>query len=372
MNFLHSIDFDIKSRGELPHRIRLNLESFQKSYPEFTHIIYNMEDGRNFIKSNFHNNTIEAFDKIIPLAYKADLLRYCLLYKMGGLYSDLSLNHFFSLPLDDKNKMYVFRDAFSAAPWIVSNSFIYSPAGDNLYIKVINQIIENVLGNYYGHNPLCPTGPNLFGRMLAQHADLSRLLCGEVVRINRTAHHCYGFLDHLGDLVAVNAKRGAGLASLGGNNDDYNQHYRQRNIYKHSSGRKTWTLEELQNRGFVKQINVLNSKPDVMIFGPYVTLGPGSYCATYFLDDNSVESVRNVGVHVDVCAECGNRSIQCTPTLFQSAPEGGVLVSVDFELPKMTPDVEVRLFSSSGLAISEQALEIIEKVTSVSRGAENL
>jgi hypothetical protein len=38
----------------------------------------------------------------------------------------------------------------------------------------------------------------------------------------------------------------------------------------------------------------------------------------------------------------------------------------------MTPDVEVRLFSSSGLAISEQALEIIEKVTSVSRGAENL
>ena len=48
---------------------------------------------------NFSERALKAYKKIIPGAYKADLFRYCFLYKYGGCYSDIG--HVMLKPFDE-------------------------------------------------------------------------------------------------------------------------------------------------------------------------------------------------------------------------------------------------------------------------------
>ena len=42
-----------------------------------------------FIKNNFPKKIYDAYCRILPGAYKADLWRYCILYIYGGVYVDI-------------------------------------------------------------------------------------------------------------------------------------------------------------------------------------------------------------------------------------------------------------------------------------------
>ena len=78
----------------LPFQIKRNIESLIHFHPSHTHKIYSDEDLRCFINLRFDKEVIKAYDNLRPLAYKADLGRYCLLYENGGLYADLSVCFF--------------------------------------------------------------------------------------------------------------------------------------------------------------------------------------------------------------------------------------------------------------------------------------
>jgi hypothetical protein len=81
----------------LPFQIKRNIESLIHFHPSHTHKIYSDEELRCFINLRFGKEVIKAYDNLRPLAYKADLGRYCLLYENGGLYADLSVCFFSSL-----------------------------------------------------------------------------------------------------------------------------------------------------------------------------------------------------------------------------------------------------------------------------------
>ena len=51
--------------------------------------LYNDADCRAFIRSAFPPDVVAAYDRLIPTAFKADLWRYCILYKYGGVYLDI-------------------------------------------------------------------------------------------------------------------------------------------------------------------------------------------------------------------------------------------------------------------------------------------
>ena len=51
--------------------------------------LYNDADCRAFIRSEFPPDVVAAYDRLIPTAFKADLWRYCVLYKFGGVYLDI-------------------------------------------------------------------------------------------------------------------------------------------------------------------------------------------------------------------------------------------------------------------------------------------
>lgn len=146
--------------------------------PNFTIRYYSDKDSREFIKNNFNKDIINAYDKLIPGAYKADLFRYCILYKNGGVYSDLT--HQILKPLKDfidfeKDKLYLVDDlehykinGYGSSKGI-QISFIASRPGNDIFLKAIQRIVKNVNEEYYGYNPLYPTGPVLFYNLLKDY-----------------------------------------------------------------------------------------------------------------------------------------------------------------------------------------------------------
>jgi len=53
------------------------------------HYLFNDADCRSFIENEYPLDVVYAYDQLIPTAFKADLWRYCILYKYGGVYLDI-------------------------------------------------------------------------------------------------------------------------------------------------------------------------------------------------------------------------------------------------------------------------------------------
>ena len=149
-----------------------------KLNPDFNIMYYSDKDSRDFIKNNFDDEILMAYDKLIPGAYKADLFRYCILYVNGGIYSDLTQR--FTLPFDEfidlkNDKLYLVRDIDhykvngDGLSKGIQISFMATHPGNDIFLKALERIVENVDSKYYGENPLYPTGPSLFYDILKDY-----------------------------------------------------------------------------------------------------------------------------------------------------------------------------------------------------------
>ena len=68
--------------------VRENL-IFNRVGVDCIHYLYNDDDCRAFIQKEYPPDVLFAYDRLIPTAFKADLWRYCVLYKYGGVYLDV-------------------------------------------------------------------------------------------------------------------------------------------------------------------------------------------------------------------------------------------------------------------------------------------
>jgi len=193
---------------KLPPKMKECVDRLKAQNPEFTHHLYDDEDCRNFIKTNFESDVLEAYDNLIPTAYKADLWRYCVLYKQGGIYLDIkfkSENGFKLIELTDKEYFVLDRPFFTNMLSLsqelklindpnyyskiyndidsnfwkskdigLYNAIMVCKPNNSILLECINQIISNVKNKYYGYNPLYPTGPGLLGEKYFKH-DYSKI-----------------------------------------------------------------------------------------------------------------------------------------------------------------------------------------------------
>jgi len=183
--------------NDLPPKMRECVNRLKAANPEFEYHLYDENDCREFIRTNFESDVIDAFDSLIPLSYKSDLWRYCILYKNGGIYLDIKFEpvngfkfiscvnkeHFSmerpyadeNIKLEDELKIInnenYYENIYNKIDtnlWknkkigILSGMIIVKPNNPILF-ECIEQIIKNVKNKYYGHNPLYPTGPGLLG-----------------------------------------------------------------------------------------------------------------------------------------------------------------------------------------------------------------
>lgn len=76
---------------KLPEYAQKNADLLKKLNPDYKYELYDDNDCRKFLLDNFGKNYVNAFDALIPGAYKCDFWRYAILYVKGGVYIDIDL-----------------------------------------------------------------------------------------------------------------------------------------------------------------------------------------------------------------------------------------------------------------------------------------
>jgi mannosyltransferase OCH1-like enzyme len=161
---------------DLPPKMRERVEILKQQNPRFEHHLFDNADCREFIKNHFSQEILEAYDSLIPGAYKADLWRLCVIYINGGIYMDIKfkcVNGFRLIELTENNHFVIDR----IPPLTIYNALIASKKENPFILMAIHKIVENVKNKYYGSTPLSPTGPEMLGNLilnkkLAVNADL--------------------------------------------------------------------------------------------------------------------------------------------------------------------------------------------------------
>ena len=153
---------------DLPPKMKERVEDLKSCNPRFEHHLYDDNDCREFIKNNYPSDVLNAYDRLVPGAYKADLWRCCILYKYGGIYMDIKLkciNGFKLIELTESEHFVKDR----VPPLSIYNALMVSPKGNHLLWKAICRIIINVNNRIYGKNPLDPTGPLMLGKIILRN-----------------------------------------------------------------------------------------------------------------------------------------------------------------------------------------------------------
>lgn len=136
-------------------------QSLLKFNPGYEYYFFNDIECRDFIKNNYNENILNTYDKLYPCAYKADLFRYLIIYKYGGIYIDNKylVRKSFSSFISIHEKNVYTKDIKDN---LLFNSLLISIPNEDNYKLLIENIVNNVKSNFYGKCPLHPTGPRLF------------------------------------------------------------------------------------------------------------------------------------------------------------------------------------------------------------------
>ena len=154
----------------VPEKMKENIYKLLKMNPQFDYYLYSDEACLQFIKENFDQDVMNAFNILKPGAYKSDLWRYCILYKKGGMYLDIK--YYSLVPLVNiikENPLIFVRDIPKACRVKMDgiyNAFMVSAPNNNIFKICIDDIVNSCKNRLYKHSPLDITGPCLLGEVV--------------------------------------------------------------------------------------------------------------------------------------------------------------------------------------------------------------
>lgn len=159
----------------IPYEMSRVILKVKEINPEFEYFLFDINKSRQFIESNFDSEILQAYDTLIPFAYKADLWKLCVLYKEGGIYLDTKfepINDFKFINLTEKNHFALDTPSNNG---ISVGLMVVKPNQSELLVA-INQIVNNVKNQFYGNNSLEITGPLLLKSIIKDDIDLKHIL----------------------------------------------------------------------------------------------------------------------------------------------------------------------------------------------------
>lgn len=158
---VHQTWFEHVTLDKYPNMSRL-IESWKQSGWEYK--FYDDDAISEFLSVHFPPEVKEAYDAIIPGAFKADLFRYCALLIYGGVYADMDVmlesnldatisgDIGFMVPMDEPGTPVDQRMCL----W---NGFIASAPGHPFLARVIETVVNNVRNRFTSvdvDSLLCP------------------------------------------------------------------------------------------------------------------------------------------------------------------------------------------------------------------------
>lgn len=205
---------------ELPIYIQQAVETVKTKMLYSEHKIYLNEELKEWILLNYGLEMLKAYEKIIPYAYKADLARYLLLYKIGGWYFDITIRVINGVSVGDDIDFVTFFDfpQYSNVSYACNNAIIYAKKKSIILEDLINKVYFNVKNEYYGKNPLYITGPIQLGKSVAKfESDLS-IISGSFMDLTpgfQNRNRGFVFNDGLLFALHKHGNKGGDLKSLG-------------------------------------------------------------------------------------------------------------------------------------------------------------
>ncbi len=180
-----------KDSTELPPRVANISQQLINSFPAGEYSLWTNKLIENFLRDQFHSEVLDAYQSLIPYAYKSDLARYCLLFHFGGWYFDLGIqiekNYVFEPVGKDLDLIFFWDLGDVMAPWRsfydCMNGIIYSSPGNPILKTAIQMVVENCRNQYYGTDSMCPTGPGVLGRAIAVHGKTDRHYDGHFLQL---------------------------------------------------------------------------------------------------------------------------------------------------------------------------------------------
>jgi len=154
---------------DLSDGFKLLTQTWKDKNTNYSYFLFDNNDCIDFIKKHFDEKVYNAYSRIIPGAFKADLWRYCVLYIYGGIYVDIDtvclgkvdsfLNEDieFMTPIDLNN-------CPNIGTHNLFNCFIASIPNHPILLNCINRIVYNVENNIVPFSNLDFTGPGILGR----------------------------------------------------------------------------------------------------------------------------------------------------------------------------------------------------------------
>ena len=139
----------------------------------------------DFLRNNYETIVLSTYKKLNPFSYKSDFARYCILNKIGGWYFDIGLKCASNFSIPKNIQLLIFRDInlYTKTSWACAPGIIYAEKGHPTLQRAIDLIIDNCKNQYYGLTPLCPTGPSLWGKAVAEIGIDSTTIVGDFIEL---------------------------------------------------------------------------------------------------------------------------------------------------------------------------------------------
>jgi mannosyltransferase OCH1-like enzyme len=146
-------------------RYKYSVKAWQELNPEYEYRYYDALDARMFIEQHFDADVSLAYDMLLPGTFKADLLRYCLLYVFGGCYVDSQTQPFLPLRsvIDKDSELVSARDY---PVYGLLAGFLCCTPQHPVPKLCIHKIVHSVLKRKHYSSSLGLTGPERLGKCL--------------------------------------------------------------------------------------------------------------------------------------------------------------------------------------------------------------
>jgi mannosyltransferase OCH1-like enzyme len=150
---------------DLPYGIKQVIKRMMEFNPGYSHYLYDDREIDEFMRDYYNGRIYNAFCKLAIGAARADLWRYCVLYKYGGVYLDIDAAIIKSL---DEGLIRVDDDAVITREQVAGlfNQWILIFSKAHPLLKaVIDECVENIESRS-SNNILHLTGSTVFTRII--------------------------------------------------------------------------------------------------------------------------------------------------------------------------------------------------------------
>lgn len=134
--------------------------------PGYELFYFSDTECKQFIIEEWGQEYLDLYNILIPTAYKADLFRYLLLYKYGGIWGDFTQVPLVSFDelISDMNRVLCLDRPAGHADLELYNAIMMVKPNDEVVANAITISKGNILGRKYCENPLDITGPVVLGQ----------------------------------------------------------------------------------------------------------------------------------------------------------------------------------------------------------------